>query len=122
MEVLLNRTRRILVILGTVVLALGALVPPANAQGDTPSVIIDSPASNSIFTPGDIVSVTSSLGSPVGIAQVNLLVDGAAYGLPDIPPGSTPPPAYKTILRWTAVAGTHVLTIQGTDSENRTAR
>lgn len=97
-----------------------AFAAPQAQTGD-PFVTIDSPASNSIFNQGDVVAVTSSSGSSVGVAQVELLVDNVASGKPDIPPGSLPPLNYTTILRWTAVAGTHDLTIKVTDGENRTA-
>ncbi|MBI4673174.1 MAG: hypothetical protein HY741_16085 [Chloroflexi bacterium] len=91
-------------------------------QDNNPIVIINKPPSNSTYSPGDIISVESVSASPVGIVQVDLLVDGQVYSS-DQTPGTLPQVQFTLIQRWLAnLPGTHVITVRATDSENRTGQ
>ncbi len=104
-------------------LALTGIVALASAapllQDDGPIVIINRPPSNSAYILGDIISIESVSASPVGIVQVDLLVDGNVVHS-DQTPGDLPQVQYSLIQRWIAnLPGTHVVTVRATDSENR---
>lgn len=88
-------------------------------QAENPIVIINRPPSNSKYIQGDIISIESVSASPVGIVQVDLLVDGIVVQS-DQTPGDLPQVQYTLIQRWIANAGgSHVVTVRATDSENR---
>jgi hypothetical protein len=100
--------------------ALAAAAPLA--QGEGPIVIINEPPSSSSYSPGDIISVESVSASPVGIVQVDLLVDGQVVHS-DTTPSDLPEVQFTIIQRWIASqAGNHVVTVRATDSENRTGQ
>lgn|GEM_PF-1875054 len=106
--------------------AVSGIVALASAapllQDNNPIVIINQPPSNSSYMQGDIISVESLSASPVGIVQVDLLVDGQVVHS-DTTPGDLPQVQYTLIQRWIAnVAGTHVITVRATDTENQTGQ
>ncbi len=105
-------------IVGIVALASAAPL----LQDDSPIVIINKPPSSSTYSPGDIISIESVSASPVGIVQVDLLVDGQVVSS-DQTPGNYPQVQFTLIQRWLAnLPGSHVITVRATDSENRTGQ
>lgn len=110
-------------ILGSGLFALAGLfmlISLVSAQGsNNPVVVINRPPSGSDYALGDIISIESVSASPVGIVQVDLLIDGA-LSHSDQTPGELPEVQFSLIQRWLAdLPGTHVITVRATDSENR---
>lgn len=100
-----------------VLLATAAQAAPT-VQTDKPSITIDEPFSNTTYTASDTVNVMSTSASPIGIVQVDLYVDGIKVRS-DLTPNNVPQLQYRLLQPWTAVGGTHVLTVISTDSENQ---
>lgn len=122
----MKNASKILICLALVLVAMSALTAPASAappaQDNGPIVIINQPPSNAAYVLADIISIQSVSASPVGIVQVDLLVDGQVVHT-DIPPGTLPETQFTLIQRWVAnLKGTHLLTVRATDSENRTGQ
>lgn len=127
MEVRLNTQFKLLFSVLLAVSVAAGLVALASAgplaqAGDSPIVIINQPPSNSSYVEGDIISIESVSASPVGIVQVELLVDGIVVRRDDTP-GELPEVQFTLIQRWIAnLPGSHVVTVRATDSENRTGQ
>ncbi|RIK18533.1 MAG: hypothetical protein DCC52_15805 [Chloroflexi bacterium] len=87
-------------ILGSGLFALAGLfmlISLVSAQGsNNPVVVINRPPSGSDYALGDIISIESVSASPVGIVQVDLLIDGA-LSHSDQTPGELPEVQFSLI-------------------------
>lgn len=106
----------VLVVLLCVVLGVGGITVYSAFNHEKPTVIINSPPSNSTYHTGDMVSVNSTSTDPSDIIRVDLAVDGTALA------ASTPPSpaqAYTATQTWQATAGTHTLTVIAYNRQNQ---
>jgi hypothetical protein len=87
-------------------LAACALVP---SIGGKPTIVIVSPASGSTHNEGVGLEVQSTSIDSIGIARVDLLVDGSTVRS-DTPPG--PQSSFTVIQTWKAVAGAHIISVR----------
>ena len=90
-----------------------------------PSVVIDTPPSNSIFGVGERVIVQSTANDGIGIARIELLVNGEVVRVDQVPEGK-PQPQFSLLQPWEPTnAGEHTLRViayraDGTASEPAT--
>lgn len=94
---------------------------PTTSPGQTarPVVIISSPASNSTFSEGATVTLSSTSTSGSGVVLVELIVDGRlAQTSPT--PNAQPQPQFSVLQSWQATPGQHTLTVRATDSQGHT--
>ncbi len=87
---------------------VSALVPGASGR---PKVVIQSPASGSIFKEGDDVPVQSTSSDPAGVVRVELMVDGQVVSsdAPPIPQGQA---SFSLVQKWKATSGSHTISVR----------
>jgi len=84
-----------------------------NGVNNAPTVTITSPANNSTFNEGTVVSITANAQDSDGsVSNVEFFVDGQSIGSASASPYS---------INYTAIAGTHLLTAVATDNKLATA-
>ena len=79
------------------------------AAVNKPTIEIKAPANNSQFKPGDQVSVSSTSTDTIGIARVELLVDGNLVRA-DQP--INPQSSLVMVQTWAAITGTHTISVR----------
>ncbi|MBI4786305.1 MAG: hypothetical protein HY782_04585 [Chloroflexi bacterium] len=85
------------------------------APAGKPTVIINSPASNSQFRGGEDVAIESTSTDAAGITRVELLVDGAVVRT-DTPP--SPQQSYSVIQTWKSTPGSHTISVRAFSAAN----
>lgn len=94
-------------------------VAPASAapadQFGSPTVVINSPPSNSSFPAGQTILIQSTSSAPAGIRFVQLFVDGALIDT-DSTPNGQPQPTFSLVQYWTTTPGTHNVTVRATNA------
>ncbi len=105
----------IFVLLLTVALtACGASPTPAKT-----TVKIDSPASNTQATVGDVITIQATATDAKGVTRIELLVDGAPVGGADAPGAQT---SFSALQKWTAAGvGPHTLSVQAINKDKVTS-
>lgn len=89
---------------------LGSLV-----KNDKPIAIITSPPSGSSFSEGDEIAVQSFSTDALGIARVELLVDGQVLRTDSVPSAQN---QFTLIQIWQATPGTHTVVVRAYDVQN----
>ncbi len=94
-----------------------ASIATACAFGATrkPAVVILAPLPNSQFKDGDTVTVQSTATDALGIARVELVVDGSVVRV-DGP--ATPEQTFRVTQSWRATGGAHTITVTAFDLSN----
>lgn len=112
--------KRILFILITVILLLlssGVMLTTSAApaaQFGSPTVVINTPPSNSTFPSGQTILIQSTSSASAGISFVQLFVDGALIDT-DSTPNGQPQPTFSLVQYWTTTPGTHTITVRATN-------
>jgi hypothetical protein len=101
------------------VLVLAAALTACGASPAKSTVKIDSPASNTQATVGDVLTIQATATDAKGVTRIELLVDGNVVGGVDAPGAQT---AFSAVQKWTAAGvGPHTISVQAINKDKVTS-
>ncbi len=117
LKVSASMTKRLLFLSALLVAVsfLATACAAARASTNKPIGVITSPPSNSQFRAGEPVTIQSTSTDPVGIARVELAVDGDVVRTDASP---KPQVSFTVLQTWIATPGAHVITVRAINTEN----
>lgn len=96
-----------------------ALTGCATTELGMPTVVINTPVNSSLFPEGQDVPVQSNSEDGVGVARVELLVDGQLVTM-DTSPNGQPQKSFATIQTWRATkVGAHAVVVRATNTRGQ---